>query len=168
VPSAVLAEDMRAQDLYRQHSRCAYCQLLDNERAAGQRVVLDTSGFIAFCPFASWQPYETWVMPTQHERSFELAASYEALQRLAGVLHPLIARLESLVPAAAYNMLVRTAPWGVDDDRWNHWRIELLPRSNSFAGLEVGTALHINPLSPELAAEQLRTILSSQSLQQKL
>ena len=38
-----------------------------------------------------------------------------------------------------------------------HWRIELLPRANALAGLEVATGMHINPLSPEHAAQQLRT-----------
>ena len=59
-------------------------------------------------------------------------------------------RLESNRSAgAAYNLMLRTAPWIGDCDAWSHWRIELLPRVNAFAGLELATGIHINPLAPE-------------------
>jgi UDPglucose--hexose-1-phosphate uridylyltransferase len=70
----------------------------------------------------------------------------------------LLARLEQTVPDAAYNMLLRTAPWQTGCDNWCHWRIEFLPRVNAFAGFELATAVHINPLAPEAAARQLRTL----------
>ena len=94
-------------------------------------------------------------MPTDHQPSFELAAPGE-LNRLASVLHSLIERLESVVPGAAYNLLLRTAPWFDGCDDWSHWRMELLPRTNAFAGLEPATGIHINPLAPKRAAAQLR------------
>jgi UDPglucose--hexose-1-phosphate uridylyltransferase len=66
-------------------------------------------------------------------------------------------RLESIVPGAAYNLLLRTAPWREAAAHCGHWRIELLPRLNSLAGLELATGIHINPLSPTHAAERLRS-----------
>jgi UDPglucose--hexose-1-phosphate uridylyltransferase len=83
-------------------------------------------------------------------------AGRPALDRLAGVLHPLIARCESIVPFAAYNLMLRTAPWTAGCDNWCHWRVELLPRVNPFAGFEIATGLYMNPLAPERAAPQLR------------
>ncbi len=155
VPAAVEAESARASAAYSQPRLCPYCCLLADEQAAANRVVFARDGFIAFCPFASWQQHEVWLMPTDHEPSFELAASGE-LNRLASVLHSLIERLESVVPAAAYNLMLRTAPWLDGCDDWSHWRMELLPRTNAFAGLELATGIHINPLAPERAAAQLR------------
>jgi UDPglucose--hexose-1-phosphate uridylyltransferase len=155
VPPKVEAEQKRAAEAYAIEQSCPYCRLIDNEVAAVDRVVFKRDGFIAFCPFASWQPCEIWVMPTLHQPSFE-AASPNELQRLAGVLHILIRQLESLIPGVAYNLVVNTAPWASDGDAWNHWRIELLPRLNAFAGLELATGVHINPVAPERAAGQLR------------
>jgi UDPglucose--hexose-1-phosphate uridylyltransferase len=160
VPHLVASELQRAEQLHGKLAACPYCQMLSAERTAGDRIVSDRDGFLAFCPLTSWQPYETWVMPITHQSSFEMAEDADSLDRLANVLYPVIARLESLVPAAAYNMLLRTAPWGTPCDRWCHWRIEFLPRINSFAGLEVGTGVHINQLSPERAAAELRANLS--------
>lgn len=156
VPPKVEAEQKRAAEAYALEAACPYCRLIDKEVAGADRVVFKRGGFIAFCPFASWQPCEVWLMPTLHQPSFEAASSNE-LQRLAGALHILIRQLESLIPGVAYNLVVNTAPWAGEGDAWNHWRIELLPRLNAFAGLELATGLHINPVAPERAAGQLRS-----------
>jgi UDPglucose--hexose-1-phosphate uridylyltransferase len=156
VPPAVAAEFMRAAQQLKLSSRCAYCSLIEQERSIGTRIVFDTDGFVAFCPFASWQPHEMWLMPAGHERSFELASS-AALSSLACVLHRLMERLETIGSGAGYNLLLRTAPWRASAEDSYHWRIELLPRENSFAGCEVATGIHINPLPPERAAQNLRS-----------
>ncbi len=155
VPPTVAAEAARASQAFSGQRQCPYCQWVAKELSTGARVAAFRDGFIAFCPFASWQPFELWLMPIDHKPSFELASPNE-LDRLADVLHGLITRLESVVPDHSYNMLLRTAPWVGGCDEWSHWRMELLPRTNAFAGLEVATGIHINPLTPERAALQLR------------
>jgi UDPglucose--hexose-1-phosphate uridylyltransferase len=157
IPSAIAGELERASQQYRQNAHCSYCTLIEQERNASSRIVFDDDGFIAFCPQASWQPHEVWLLPTQHASSFE-AEPPANLDRFAVTLHKLIARFESVVPSAQYNLLLRTAPWIDDFDKSFHWRIELLPRANSLAGLEVATGVHINPLPPERAASQLRAV----------
>jgi UDPglucose--hexose-1-phosphate uridylyltransferase len=158
LPPKVAAEFERAEQSFRGHRNCPYCRLIEDERTAGERVVLERDGLIAFCPLASLQPYEVWLLPTAHEPWFERWWSAgEAGERLAATLHLLVARLEAIVPASAYNLLLRTAPWRESALRCGHWRIEVLPRTNSLAGLELATGIHINPLSPAHAAERLRS-----------
>jgi UDPglucose--hexose-1-phosphate uridylyltransferase len=157
IPPAVAAELLRAEDDYSQHDSCPYCRLIEHERSLGERIILDRDGYVAFCPFASLQPHEVWLLSERHEPSFEQRSPVDAPGRLAEVLHALLARLELIVPDAAYNMLLRTAPWRGHCHNWCHWRIELLPRVNSFAGFEIATGVHINPLAPEAAARQLRS-----------
>jgi UDPglucose--hexose-1-phosphate uridylyltransferase len=94
-------------------------------------------------------------MPVKHESSFEKMSDGH-IGRFAALMKPLIGRMEALVPHAAYNWILRTAPWRGDCGRWAHWRLMLLPRVHSFAGLEIGTGIHINPLPPERAAAELR------------
>jgi len=155
VPPAVAAELERATEHRVKTRCCAYCDLIEQERSDGERVVWDRDGFLAFCPSASWQPREVWLMPTAHAPSFE-SSTPVMLDRLAPLLHELFVRLETRPASAEYNLLLRTAPWSGEFDEAFHWRIELLPRENSFAGCEVGAAVHINPLSPEQAARELR------------
>jgi UDPglucose--hexose-1-phosphate uridylyltransferase len=156
IPPAVERELQRAEQDFAEQGSCAYCRLIARELSDGRRIVVDRDGYVAFCPFASLQPCEVWLLPKAHEEAFEQMRSREFFQRLAGVLHAVIRKLESLVPGAAYNMLLRTAPWQSADGSGWHWRIELLPRLTSFAGLELATGVHINPLPPESAAGRLR------------
>lgn len=155
VPPPIEAEHKRAAAEFSKLGSCPYCRLIERERLSGERIILERDGFVALCPFASWQPYEVWFLPVGHEPWFESALGDE-LDRLAGVVHDLIGQIEQAVPGAEYNLLLRTAPWVGGRERWSHWRIELLPRINSFAGFEVATGIHINHLAPERAALQLR------------
>jgi UDPglucose--hexose-1-phosphate uridylyltransferase len=156
LPPTIAAEFARAQHHFDLHQRCAYCSLIARERAAGERVVYDADGLIAFCPYVSLQPCEVWVMPTEHEPWFERRALADIAGRLTEVLHRLVARIEAIVPHSAYNLLVRTAPWEPSAEACSHWRIEVLPRVNSLAGIELATGIHINPISPTRAAKELR------------
>jgi UDPglucose--hexose-1-phosphate uridylyltransferase len=157
LPQPVAAEFARAQQSFRDHRSCPYCRLVEDERATGRRVVLERDGLIAFCPFASLQPYETWLLPTEHEPWFERRPAPGVANRLAAALHEVVVRIEAIVPGAAYNLMLRTAPWRAAAVRCGHWRIEVLPRTTSLAGLELATGIHINPLSPAHAAERLRS-----------
>jgi UDPglucose--hexose-1-phosphate uridylyltransferase len=155
VPVPVAAELARAKQSLAENGGCAYCRLVAGEREAKERVVLERNGFIAFCPYASLQPGEVWLMPTRHEPWFEERQPEGGADRLGEVLHALLVRIEAALPRPTYNLLVRTSPWQDDAARAGHWRIEILPRVNPMAGFELATAIYINPISPESAAYQL-------------
>jgi UDPglucose--hexose-1-phosphate uridylyltransferase len=158
VPPAAEAESRRAKEVFARQDRCPYCEFIDDEADKASRIVFNRDGLIAFCPFASIQPHEVWLMPASHSASFEDWARRDMIPQIARVLHALIARVEAVVPTASYNMLIRTGPWRSGSDEWFHWRIELLPRTNSIAGLEIATGIFINAVAPEHAAEQLRLV----------
>ena len=62
--------------------------------------MLDRDGFIAFCPYASLQPCEVWLMPTVHEPWFEQRARAAGVDALAEILHRLSGADRSGVAAA--------------------------------------------------------------------
>lgn len=157
VPPAVGAELARAECHFREHGTCPCCELVTSERRAGRRIVEDADEFVAFCPRVSIQPFETWIMPANHEPSFETLHDDGALQRLAKLLSDIFNRLEKEVAPTGYNMLLRTAPWREGVDAWCHWRIEILPRSSAVAGFELATGVFINHVLPENAARRLRS-----------
>jgi UDPglucose--hexose-1-phosphate uridylyltransferase len=157
VPPAVAAELDRATQDFQERRCCPYCRVIDSERASGVRMIFDTDGYVAFCPFASVQPFEAWLLPARHEPFIEEPQS-DSLDRLTTVLFDLLRRIERVVPESAYNMLLRTAPWLGGGHDGCHWRIEILPRSSSFAGFELASGMFINSLAPERAASKLRSI----------
>ncbi len=65
--------------------RCLYCDLVQSELDAGQRVVLGTERFVVFHPYASRVPFETWIVPRAHQPSFGRATA-EDVADLASVL----------------------------------------------------------------------------------
>jgi len=50
--------------------RSLYSDLMDRELDAGTRVVMNTDRFVVFHPFASYRPFETWIMPKADQASF--------------------------------------------------------------------------------------------------
>ena len=129
---------------------CRLCTLIDHERAAGERVVLDEGGVVVLTAFAGRAPYELLVAPVACEpEGYRSSAFPVALHALAEAIR----RLHSLVPRAPLNVWLHTFTSGE-----NHWHFEILPRLTVFAGLELGAGLYVNPLSPEAAAVDLRGV----------
>ncbi|MGE5485448.1 MAG: DUF4931 domain-containing protein [Ignavibacteriales bacterium] len=134
--------------------KCALCDIREYESGRGERVIDRPDGYLVCCPFASRFPYETWIVPDEHEAHFEDLTD-EGLRRLAPVLRDTVGRLESAFENVPYNLILHTAPFGVAWDGF-HWHIEILPRLTIAAGFEFGTGQFINPTPPEMAARFLR------------
>ena len=157
VPADVQYELAQAGEHRMLYGSCAFCDLIDGE-LDGDRFVTDTDSFVVFCPFGSRFPYEMWVLPREHRESFEETPDAE-LAELAELMQNLIRRLETRLDSPAYNYWIRNAPFRLSSHDHYHWRIELTPRLTRLAGFELGTGCFINPVSPEQAAAQLRSIL---------
>jgi UDPglucose--hexose-1-phosphate uridylyltransferase len=146
--------------------RCLICDILRQEIEQQIRTVEWDDCFMAFCPFASRVPFETWVLPVRHHNVFE-----EHLADWAGQLHfarflkGVLQRVEASTPA--YYLVLHTSPnVGAKFEKpghWNslaedfHWHFEVLPvvsgRSKSYGVREV----YYNSVSPEAAAQRLRS-----------
>ena len=105
-------------------------------------------------PFASRSPFEVWIVPRRHEADFgrataiDVAATSEALRQV-------LARLATSLDGPPYNLVLHTAPLREQVDATYHWHWEIHPRLREIAGLELGTGLPVNPVSPEDAVEEL-------------
>lgn len=166
VPPLAELERTRIAAYQRQHDRCGWCDRIAAERAAAVRIVADAGDWVAFCPVASRQPYETWILPTEHHAAFEsLLTAPGAADRFAGMLLPLLEAIEAEIGPAGYNVIVQTSGGPNDQaDERGHWRIEIVPRVASLAGMELATGLYFNVLSPERAARTLRARIGAFSL----
>lgn len=132
---------------------CPFCRSLRDEAARGDRLVWQDEATVAYAPFASRSPFEIWVVPRGHEADFgraddaALASSAEALRQVLGLLGTL--------GGPPYNLVLHTAPLRERVDATYHWHWEIHPRLREIAGLELGTGLPVNPVSPEDAVEEL-------------
>jgi UDPglucose--hexose-1-phosphate uridylyltransferase len=155
VPAVMQEELDGAWDFFDRNGPCVYCEMVRQELQAGQRVVIETPGCIAFCPFASRFAYETWVLPRSHASHFE-ATDDSGLAELAVVMKRLVTKIEAALDRPAYNYLVHTAPFDRPDLEHYHWHIEVVPAVTKPAGFELGSGYYVNPVSPEDAARALR------------
>jgi UDPglucose--hexose-1-phosphate uridylyltransferase len=157
VPINVWEEMTGSLEFYNYRGRCVYCDMVQQELATEKRIVLDTPGFLAFCPFASRFPFETWILPKNHSSHYENIQKNE-VDELSGVMHQVIAKIEAALDQPAYNYIIHTAPFDTQELSHYHWHIEIMPSLMKTAGFEWGTGFYINPVPPEQAAAFLREV----------
>jgi UDPglucose--hexose-1-phosphate uridylyltransferase len=155
VPREAAGEMMGARAHFDRSGRCIYCEIIERERHAPERLVLDSQRFIALCPFAPRFAFETWILPKQHASHFTQSAD-EDLTALGEMLRQLIAKLDAIATQAPFNYLLRSAPLREKEDQFYHWHLAILPQLNRAAGFEWGSGMHMNPIEPEKAARLLR------------
>ena len=157
VPINVWEEMTGSLEFYHYRGRCVYCDMIQQELATEKRIVLDTPGFVAFCPFASRFPFETWILPKVHSSHYENIQK-NGIDELSGVLKQTIAKIEAALDQPAYNYIIHTAPFDTQELVHYHWHIEIMPSITRPAGFEWGTGFYINPVPPEEAAAFLREV----------
>lgn len=155
VPSRVMGEVKGAQKHFEHTDRCIFCDMMDQERAEHRLAVYENERFIAIEPFASRFPFETWILPREHQSTFEHTPD-EHLIDLADALKTALFKIKALLNNPAYNFMIHSLPvHGREADSF-HWQIEIIPQLTETSGFELGTGFYINPTPPEQAAEKLR------------
>lgn len=168
IPRRIGYELRSARRYYNLKERCLICDIVRQELAQQVRTIDCTGQLLAFCPFASRVPYETWVLPVYHHCHFEEDVVSEDKQvQLARFLKTILQRLESVTPE--YHLVLHSSPntsakfeipgtWETLSEDY-HWHLEILPvvasRSKSYSLKEV----YYNPLAAETAAKELRALM---------
>lgn len=155
VPKDVACEVDRAREHLESTGKCVVCKLIDRELGDNDRMVEQSTDFVAYCPFASRFAHEVWIVPRRHAGRFETTGD-DQLAGLARMVRDVLKRVEFSLNDISYNLLIRNPPFDTFHDDYYHWRIEILPRLSSIAGFELGCECFINPVSPENAARRLR------------
>lgn len=149
----------REREAFTAHaSRTAGSNLLTDVMAAEvrgrDRLVHVDDEAVLIAPWASTSAWQLMLIPRNPEPEFATASS-NCSEMLHTALRGLTAQFGNTPPL---NLWVRTAPSGAD--HWC-WRIDILPRVAQPAGIELGTGLHVNPMSPERVATELKATISA-------
>ncbi len=146
-----------AKRAYNTWGNCVYCRALDDELAQGLRIVQETFHFVAYCPFASKSPYEVRIFPRRHCSVFGSINAEEEFD-LALILKQVLQRLRALLGDPDYNFYIRSSTTCDGQVQYYHWYLTIVPRTSHYAGFELGTGIFINTSSPEVCAEELRSV----------
>jgi UDPglucose--hexose-1-phosphate uridylyltransferase len=155
VPSGVRDRLESAARYFGATGRSAYADIFKAESNAGERMIVESNHFVAFEPFASRLPFETWIVPTRHRAAFVDIDSDELLD-LARVLGQTLRSLRVVLGDFNYNYVIHSVPCGEERRADFCWHIQILPRLTNAAGFELGTGMEINITLPEDAAARLR------------
>lgn len=163
MPRRVAEEMDHCTHFHKEHRRCLFCDVLEEELADGSRVVAQTENFAAISPFAAAFPFTVWVLPRFHAgRLFDMNGAQ--MDELARLFQETMARVEICLGDPPFNYAIHTAPTAPTKRQQDsyHWHIELIPRVTRLAGFEWGTGFYINPVEPETAARYLRDVPARQ------
>jgi diadenosine tetraphosphate (Ap4A) HIT family hydrolase len=127
--------------------------MVKRELELGVRVVAENEAFIGYCPWASRFPFEMQIVPRRHCADLREATD-EEMRSLAEMLVELLQRLNVVAGRPPFNLVFHSSPADTPPEGF-HWHIEIMPKLTTPAGFEWGTSAHINPLSPERAAQLL-------------
>lgn len=133
---------------------CPWCRLVRDEPNRPERLVWQDNDTVAFAPYASRSPFEVWIVPRRHDADFGRAGDRD-IEASADALRQVLNSLSTTLDGPPYNLVLHTAPLREQVDATYHWHWEIHPRLREIAGLELGTGLPVNPVSPEDAVEEL-------------
>ena len=154
IPHRIAEEMGGAARFVIREGECPFCRLVRDESRRPDRLLWEDASSVAFAPYASRSSFEVWIVPRRHEADFgratkpDVAATSEALRQV-------LSRLAASLDGPPYNLVLHTAPLREHVDATYHWHWEIHPRLRDIAGLELGTGLPVNPVSPEDAVEEL-------------
>ena len=154
IPHRIAEELGGAARFVIREGECPWCRLVRDEPNRPERLVWEDAGSVAFAPFASRSPFEVWIVPRRHDADFGRASDAD-LDACAEALRQTLAALAASLDGPPYNLVLHTAPLRELVDATYHWHWEIHPRLREIAGLELGTGLPVNPVSPEDAVEEI-------------
>lgn len=162
VPKQVQEELFGAKRYFDYKERCAYCDMVQQELKDQARIVCETEQFISFVPYASRFPFETWILPKEHNCFFEQITKNQ-VGDFSRILKETLKLLKETLNDPPYNFVIHTTPYdGTGNTPYYHWHLEIIPKLTQTAGFEVGSGFYINPTPPENAAQYLREQLEKQ------
>jgi len=154
VPHRIAEELGGAARFVIREGECPFCRLVRDEVRRPDRLVWQDNASVAFAPWASRSPFEVWIVPRRHDADFG-AASDDDVRQTGEAIRNVLAVLSATLDGPPYNLVLHTAPLRERVDATYHWHWEIHPRLREIAGLELGTGLPVNPVSPEDAVEEL-------------
>ncbi|SHG67067.1 UDPglucose--hexose-1-phosphate uridylyltransferase [Thermosyntropha lipolytica DSM 11003] len=148
-------------DYYGKNRRCLLCDVLEEEKKEGKRIIKEEENFVVLCPYASRFPYETWIIPRRHNAHFGDISQGELIS-LSSILFAFLRVMVAYLNDPAYNMVIISAPLNTGDAAGYHWYLEIIPRLLINSGVEITTGIYMNPVAPEIAAHMFRERMSKE------
>lgn len=145
-----MRQELQAAKKYKEIKKtCPYCDLIKKE-ISGERKIFEDENIATFTPYASEYHYEAWIFTKRHLDNITKLNKQE-LRSLAQAYKLILIKLQKL--DLSFNVFLHQ----VISDYDQHFYLKIQPRDSIWAGVELGSGLIINSISPELAARYYRS-----------
>lgn len=165
VPPKIRQELDSSREHYEEHGRCLFCDVIDAERTAEDRIVAENDSFTAVVPFAARWTYEIHVYANDHLSSLDDFEQHHE-RDLGTILKQVQVAYDSLFDfEMPYVMATHQQPTTGEGAAYSHFHIEFYPpfrtadKLKHLAGSELGAGTYINNKLAEEAAAELRDSL---------
>jgi UDPglucose--hexose-1-phosphate uridylyltransferase len=144
IPPHLLDKSQKAHEYMLKHGTEVYSDVMKKEEK-GPRAIWNDKYITCFAPFASMHNYECWIMPRRHVDNITQLEKKER-KSFAKILKHILCRINEL--GLAYNYYFHQVVY----DENQHLYMKITPRGQFWAGVEIGSGIIINSISPEDAA----------------
>jgi len=144
LPPHVLEKLKRAEEYRIRYGHCYYCDHFKRE-AHSPRLIHSDDHVFAETPYASSYNYEAWIFPKRHVDNVALLTPHERLAFARALKNILIKLNQINLP---YNIYLHQVVRFQNE----HLYFRIAPRRDVWAGIELGSRLVVNTVSPEEAA----------------
>lgn len=162
VPPHIQSEVIGCYHYFQNNRTCVYCDIIKEEVKQKARVLHESEYFIVLCPYASRNPFETWILPKKHGARFEDMSESE-IKHLSFVLKVTLGQLYVKLSDPPLNFYIHNMPFDRGEDSHTaqeelayHWHLVIFPRITIWAGFEFATGIPVNPMPPEEATKFLK------------
>lgn len=157
IPPQMENRIIRAARYSNETGKCIFCETLEEELMKKERIILETDKFVAFAPYASMVPFQTWIFPRKHAASFS-GISEDEMNDLAFCLKTILGKIYYGLGNPDLNYAINSVRFEEKSAEAMHWYLSIMPRVTKAAGFEIGSGIFINTSLPEQAAEFLRQV----------
>jgi UDPglucose--hexose-1-phosphate uridylyltransferase len=162
VPPHMARELEQSRAHWERGATCLFCDILNEERGDGRRIIAENDSFVAVIPFFARWPYEVHIYATRHLQA--LTDMEHAEQKdLAVILKTLLVAYDRLFNLSfPYMMVLHQRPTRGGPYDYYHFHLEFYPpmrtatRLKFLAGSETGAGVFINDTLAEEKAAELR------------
>jgi len=163
IPKKIELELDSSKEHFDKTGNCLICDMLKEEIAFKQRVIIENEHFITFLPFYSEYPYGVYIAAKKHMQNLSQFTDEEKAS-LADILKKTVGMLDSLFDYKfPYMMCMHQDPVNSEDcSDYYHFHIEFFPPMRSKdkqkfnASSETGVWAHCNTTAPEVVSDELR------------
>jgi len=145
IPPHLMDKSLKMLEYRLKHGTEVYCDILQREMK-GPRKIWQDKHIACFTPYASMHNYEVWIIPKRHVDNIT-QLSREERHSFAKILKHILGSIGTL--GLSYNYYFHQVVY----DENQHLYMKITPRGQFWAGMEIGSGVVINSISPEDAAK---------------